>query len=72
MIHVFKLRICEFQFVLNSLGFCDVLWSWGANKHGELGFGDKETRSQPFPIQSLKGKQVTKISCGGQFAICLG
>ena len=36
-----------------------VVWSWGTNKHGELGFGDNELRNNPFPILALKGKQVT-------------
>lgn len=27
-----------------------LLWSWGSNKHGELGFGDKDVRQHPFPL----------------------
>jgi len=42
-----------------------MLWGWGNNKHGELGFGDKEPRVNPCPVFTLKGKQVTQISCGG-------
>ena len=33
-----------------------LLWTWGQNKHGELGFGDKDARQHPFPLLQLKGK----------------
>ena len=36
-----------------------MLWTWGANKHGELGFGDKDARSHPFPLLALKDKTVS-------------
>ena len=49
-----------------------LAWSWGANTHGELGVGDNEPRVHPFPILSLKGKQISKAHCGNNFVICLG
>ena len=49
-----------------------IAWSWGANTNGELGVGDKDPRIHPFPILSLKGKNINRVFCGDQFAISLG
>ena len=49
-----------------------IAWSWGANTNGELGVGDRDPRIHPFPILTLKGKNVSRIFCGDQFAISLG
>ena len=49
-----------------------MVWTWGSNSNGELGLGDYEARSCPFPVAHLKNKPVTKIACGGSFAIALG
>jgi len=35
-----------------------ILWVWGGNKKGELGLGDQVSRWSPYPLISLKGKQV--------------
>ena len=42
-----------------------LIWSWGTNRSGELGVGDNDPRVHPYPILTLKGKSVTKLSCGG-------
>jgi alpha-tubulin suppressor-like RCC1 family protein len=49
-----------------------LVWSWGSNAAGELGIGDYEPRSSPFPIVALQGKTVTSISCGGSYCMALG
>ena len=49
-----------------------LAWSWGKNANGELGVGDCEQRTHPYPVLSLKGKTITKTLCGHNFAICLG
>lgn len=48
------------------------VYAWGANSNGELGLGDYDARIPPTVIQSLKGKTVKKISCGGSYVIGLG
>jgi X-linked retinitis pigmentosa GTPase regulator len=50
----------------------NLVWTWGSNASGELGVGDYEPRVNPFPIVALQGKTVTKLSCGGSFAMALG
>jgi X-linked retinitis pigmentosa GTPase regulator len=49
-----------------------LIWTWGSNSNGELGLGDFEPRSYPQPVSHLKHKPVTRIACGGAFAIALG
>jgi alpha-tubulin suppressor-like RCC1 family protein len=49
-----------------------LVWSWGANKAGELGVGDSDPRIHPYPVLTLKGKVVSSVNCGGQFVIALG
>lgn len=36
-----------------------TVWSWGANKAGQLGLGDRQGKARPTKIQSLSG--VTRI-----------
>ena len=49
-----------------------LLWTWGSNANGELGLGDYEARPYPYPVTLLKNKPVTRVACGGSFAIALG
>lgn len=49
-----------------------LLWTWGTNQYGELGVGDHDARIHPYPVLTLKGKQVSQIKCGGSFVIALG
>jgi len=49
-----------------------LVWSWGSNEMGELGVGDGDARVHPFPVLNLKGKFVSKASCGDSFVMCLG
>lgn len=49
-----------------------LVWTWGSNSNGELGLGDYEPRPYPQPVSHLKNKPVSKIACGGAFAIAIG
>eukprot|EP01022_Parablepharisma_sp_SALTPOND_P016056 TRINITY_DN2314_c3_g1_i1.p1 TRINITY_DN2314_c3_g1~~TRINITY_DN2314_c3_g1_i1.p1 ORF type:complete len:1094 (+),score=138.92 TRINITY_DN2314_c3_g1_i1:12288-15569(+) len=48
------------------------VYTWGSNTSGELGMGDFEPRTLPYPVKALQGKTVIKASCGGSYAIALG
>ena len=58
--------------VSTALDDSGLLWAWGSNELGELGVGDCEPRLKPFPILSLKDKQVSSVACGDAFVLCLG
>ena len=49
-----------------------LVWSWGHNRHGELGVGDSDPRVHPFPVLNLKEKVILQAACGDQFVMCLG
>ena len=49
-----------------------LIWTWGGNKHGELGIGDFNPHPFPYPMTIIKNKPIDKIACGGSFSICLG
>lgn len=40
-----------------------TVWTWGANKYGELGLGDRQARARPARIQPLAG--ITRIFASG-------
>jgi alpha-tubulin suppressor-like RCC1 family protein len=41
------------------------VFTWGGqSNHGQLGHGDKKSRSVPTKVESLDGLVITKISCG--------
>jgi len=48
------------------------LHTWGNNTDGELAQGDMNPRSTPCLVSALKGKILTRISCGGKHGIALG
>jgi X-linked retinitis pigmentosa GTPase regulator len=72
--------IVDLDIVDVSIGGCfgaavdreGMVWTWGSNTNGELGLGDFEQRPFPHPVAHLKNKPVSKIACGGAFAIALG
>lgn len=41
-----------------------VVYSFGSNKHGQLGTGDKNPRFVPTVVPQSQDAQVTSISCG--------
>jgi len=48
------------------------VYAWGTNSNGELGVGDYEPRSKPYPLSSMKGKSIVNLSCGGSYMLALG
>ena len=51
-----------------------LVWSWGNNRYGQLGLGDKNKISLPKPITYLfeyKGNKFESVSCGGFHSLCL-
>ena len=45
---------------------------WGGNSNGELGLDDYDSRHVPTLLPALKGKDIKKIACGGNFCLGLG
>ena len=51
-----------------------LIWSWGNNRYGQLGLGDKIKVSLPKPITFLfeyKKNKFESVSCGGFHSLCL-
>ena len=51
-----------------------IIWSWGNNRYGQLGLGDKINFSLPKPVSFLfeyKGNKFESISCGGFHSLCI-
>jgi alpha-tubulin suppressor-like RCC1 family protein len=40
------------------------VYTWGKNRYGQLGHGDKISRHIPTKVESLVGLVIIKISCG--------
>ena len=38
-----------------------MVWIWGENKHSQLGLGDYTPRSSPYPLLTLKDKQIDSV-----------
>lgn len=49
-----------------------ALYSWGFNKNGQLGHGDKVDRDLPIQVMQLRRKRVSSVAVGNQFTIALG
>ena len=49
-----------------------TVFAWGNNANGELGLGDLAARGAPALVQSLKGRKINSVACGGNFCIALG
>ena len=48
-----------------------IIWCWGSNNKGELGVGDYESRSAPYPLINLHESRIAEVACGGEFAIAI-
>eukprot|EP00118_Oscarella_pearsei_P022140 m.252836 g.252836 ORF g.252836 m.252836 type:complete len:3992 (+) comp40356_c1_seq2:177-12152(+) len=47
------------------------VYSWGEGEDGKLGHGDKKTLAQPRVIETLRGKEVSDVACGGSHSACI-
>ena len=54
---------------MSVLDVSGILWVWGSNKKGELGLGDCTARPNPYPLLTLKEKELTHVKTGHYFAI---
>ena len=45
------------------------LWSWGNNKHGQLGY--RFDSGSPQLVDSLQDYKIKQVACGDSFACCL-
>ena len=45
------------------------LFTWGRAKHGRLGLGDRESRSEPTLVEAFAGATVVEVSCGREHTI---
>ena len=55
-----------------AIDFNGNVYSWGTNASGELGLGDYNERISACQLNSMKGKCVVELSCGGSYMIALG
>jgi alpha-tubulin suppressor-like RCC1 family protein len=49
----------------------EELYTWGANKDGQLGHGDFIDRSSPELVESFRGKSVMHVSCGAAHMVSI-
>ncbi|XP_023218340.1 E3 ubiquitin-protein ligase HERC2-like isoform X1 [Centruroides sculpturatus] len=47
------------------------VYSWGEGDDGKLGHGNKSSCERPRIIESLRGKEVADIACGGAHSACI-
>lgn len=60
----------SFGAILDESGY---IYTWGSNKHGQLGLGDFKNRKAPTKVSQLRKKKVKQIACGsGGFVAALG
>ncbi|CAD5209195.1 unnamed protein product [Bursaphelenchus xylophilus] len=45
------------------------VFSWGENKHGQLGHGDRKSRQIPTKIPALQGQNIQKVAAGEHFSV---
>jgi alpha-tubulin suppressor-like RCC1 family protein len=41
-----------------------LVYAWGYNKHGQLGFGDDKDRSSPTLVEQTLDYNFKKVHCG--------
>lgn len=47
------------------------VYSWGEGEDGKLGHGNKSSCDRPRVVDSLRGKEVSDIACGGGHSACI-
>uniref|UniRef100_A0A1I8ADL0 non-specific serine/threonine protein kinase n=1 Tax=Steinernema glaseri TaxID=37863 RepID=A0A1I8ADL0_9BILA len=67
-----KIKVKQIEFSLTHtllLSADNMVYSWGENKCGQLGLGDRRSRGSPTIIEVLSGKGISKIAAGNQFSV---
>lgn len=54
-----------------ALDSSSIVWAWGSNADGEIGDGTTLSRTSPTQISALRGKGITQIVAGQEFALAL-
>ncbi|ETO19364.1 Kinesin motor domain containing protein [Reticulomyxa filosa] len=47
------------------------VFSFGFNSYGQLGLGDRDSRSAPAPILALQDKNIVSIECGSNYSLAV-
>ncbi|KAG8176599.1 hypothetical protein JTE90_026848 [Oedothorax gibbosus] len=47
------------------------LYSWGEGEDGKLGHGTRSSCDRPKKVESINGKEVVDIACGGAHSACI-
>ncbi|XP_061451699.1 RCC1 domain-containing protein 1 isoform X2 [Rhineura floridana] len=63
VLQVRKLALGHEHVVL--LGKQGALFSWGGGRHGQLGHGDLESRTEPQLVEALQGVPLVDVAAGG-------
>ncbi|KAK0424078.1 hypothetical protein QR680_008488 [Steinernema hermaphroditum] len=67
-----KIKVKQIEFSVTHtlvLSADNMVYSWGENKCGQLGLGDRRSRGSPTIIEALSGKGISKIAAGNQFSL---
>ena len=48
----------------NSAKHPGLMYTWGGGDKGQLGHGDETSQNTPMVVEALRGKRVSRVSCG--------
>ena len=57
------------KFSYSAIDCTGMVWVWGDNKYSQLGLNDYTNRPSPYPLSSLKDKNVNCLVFGENFAL---
>ena len=49
-----------------AISSSNIIYGWGNNENGQLGFGDKKNRNLPEEIPYFKGIEIDDVKCGSR------
>ena len=52
------------KYCFSAVDCNSMVWVWGENKHAQLGLNDYTARSTPYPLLSLRDKQISSLQFG--------
>ncbi|KAJ6662754.1 hypothetical protein lerEdw1_010958 [Lerista edwardsae] len=68
-LQVQKLALGHEHAVLLDAG--GALFTWGSGRHGQLGHGELESRSEPQRVEALDGLPMGEVAAGGWHSACI-